>query len=106
LLSLLTERVAELCHSANIDAVDNDSRTALHYAARNGDLEVVTWLVEHGKADVNAKDSSQRTVLHWAKQEESWMSERMKEQKSNVVEFLEKRLRDHETTGVGVEDDE
>uniref|UniRef100_A0A914DTG8 Uncharacterized protein n=1 Tax=Acrobeloides nanus TaxID=290746 RepID=A0A914DTG8_9BILA len=46
-------------------AKDNDSQTVLHWAA-HGNLDVVQWLVEHGKANVDATDNYGRTVLNWA----------------------------------------
>ena len=46
-------------------AADEDGTTALHSAAWNGKLQVVTWLVEHG-ADVKAATKDGRTALHWA----------------------------------------
>ena len=42
--------------------------TVLHYAARRNKLDVVQWLVEHGKANVEATNKDGMTVLHWAAQ--------------------------------------
>lgn len=40
-------------------------RTALHWAARHGHLDVCRWLVQHG-ADTNALTSDGTPPLHWA----------------------------------------
>ena len=45
-------------------------KTALHLAAAGGYLDVVQWLVEHGKANVEATDNYSQTILHWAAQEQ------------------------------------
>jgi ankyrin repeat protein len=42
--------------------VDNDIQTALHKAALNGHLAVVTYLLK--KADVHARDADGWTALH------------------------------------------
>uniref|UniRef100_UPI0026312A47 ankyrin repeat domain-containing protein n=1 Tax=uncultured Brachyspira sp. TaxID=221953 RepID=UPI0026312A47 len=47
---------------ADINAKDNDGKTALMLASSNGDLEVVKLLIDKG-ADVNAKDDYNRTAL-------------------------------------------
>ena len=49
----------------DIDAKNNDGRTALDLAAWWGHLEVVRYLVVQG-ADVNAADKWGWTALHWA----------------------------------------
>jgi len=41
--------------------------TPLHYAAQNGHLSVVEYLVNQ-KADINAKDYGKMTPLHYAAQ--------------------------------------
>ena len=51
---------------ANIDAKDKDGRTPLQLAARNGNIEVVKFLVSE-EADVNARDKHGATPLHWVK---------------------------------------
>ena len=53
----------------NINAKDNDGRTALHYASSNSHLNIVSYLVEHN-ADINAKNNKGYTALHFASKEE------------------------------------
>mmetsp|Transcript_22796 Transcript_22796/g.36604 ORF Transcript_22796/g.36604 Transcript_22796/m.36604 type:complete len:189 (-) Transcript_22796:65-631(-) len=43
-----------------------DGRSALHWAARNGRLEVCRWLVETQAVDVDLKTNDGTTPLHWA----------------------------------------
>ena len=48
------------------DAATVDGLTALHYAAQNGSLDIIKFLVEHG-ADISAQDYEQsRSVIHFA----------------------------------------
>jgi ankyrin repeat protein len=48
------------------DAATTDGMTALHFAAQNGDIAVVQFLIEHG-ADIKAQDTVfSRTPLHFA----------------------------------------
>lgn len=48
------------------DAATVDGLTALHYAAQNGSLDIIKYLVEHG-ADISAQDYEQsRSVIHFA----------------------------------------
>ena len=49
----------------NINEQNEDGRTMLYCAARNGHLNVVQWLVEHG-ADINCLESHGSTPLHGA----------------------------------------
>jgi len=50
------------------DAATNEGLTALHYAAQNGDIDIIRYLVEHG-ADISAQDYEQsRSVIHFAAQ--------------------------------------
>ena len=56
---------AELDAGADVMARNEDGGTPLHYAAMNGNPEVVERLLELG-ADINAKDNDGYTPLHWA----------------------------------------
>ena len=48
------------------DAANNEGMTALHYAAANGDINVVKILIENG-ADIKAQDTVlSRSVIHFA----------------------------------------
>ena len=48
------------------DAANIDGMTALHFAAQNGDIDVLRYLVEHG-ADIKAQDTiHSRADLHFA----------------------------------------
>ncbi len=47
---------------ADVNAKDNEGRTALMIAARSNDTKVVEFLAERG-ADINAKDNEGRTAL-------------------------------------------
>ncbi len=48
------------------DAANTDGMTALHFAAQNGDIAIVQFLIEHG-ADIKAQDIVfSRTALHFA----------------------------------------
>ncbi|TMW68597.1 hypothetical protein Poli38472_006065 [Pythium oligandrum] len=47
----------------NLDAKDEDERTPLHWAAGNGSVDVVEYLVEHAKARVNVQDDAGWTPL-------------------------------------------
>ena len=49
-------------NGADVNAVDDDEWTALHYAARFGHVDVVKVLIQNG-TDVNAVQR-QRTALH------------------------------------------
>jgi ankyrin repeat protein len=50
---------------ADVNAKDNDGRTPLSWACKEGHVQVVIELLQHG-ADVNAKDNDDWTPLHWA----------------------------------------
>ena len=48
------------------DAANTDGMTALHFAAQNGDIAILQYLVENG-ADIKAQDTiHSRAVLHFA----------------------------------------
>ena len=64
--------------------------TPLHYAAENGHLSVVEYLVNQ-KADINAKEKDGKTPLGLASVDENYDSEDDKKRKSNVVEFLKSK---------------
>src|SRR3954454_7269392 len=49
---------------ADINGIDRDNNTALHYAAEFDNLDAATVLVEHG-ANVNIGDEDQDTPLHF-----------------------------------------
>src|SRR5215468_11113657 len=53
-----------LSHGANVNAVDSDGETALHYAARadSASVEIVRILLQKG-ADVNVRDHDGTTAL-------------------------------------------
>ena len=48
---------------ADVNARDEDGKTALHNASQSGYTEIVRLLLDNG-ADVNAKDNYGRTALH------------------------------------------
>jgi ankyrin repeat protein len=50
---------------ADLNATDDDGKSALHVAANWGEKEFVRLLISKG-ADVNARDSACWTPLHWA----------------------------------------
>jgi ankyrin repeat protein len=57
--TLLAEKLAP------IDAVENQGRTALMYAAQAGAKDTVSELLQHG-ANINLQDKDGRTALSWA----------------------------------------
>lgn len=56
-----------LTHGANVDAVDNDRRSALMMAASRSRADAVKALLEIGKANVQLEDKDGRTAEHYAK---------------------------------------
>ena len=50
---------------ANLDVGDRTGKTALHHAAYNGHVEMLSLLLLKG-ANVKAQDRSERTPLHYA----------------------------------------
>ena len=55
-------------NGADVNAVQEDKRTALHFASKNGYVDVVQVLLQNG-ADVNAVAVNNWTALHYAVQE-------------------------------------
>lgn len=49
----------------NLDVGDRTGKTALHHAAYNGHVEMLSLLLLKG-ANVKAQDRSERTALHYA----------------------------------------
>lgn len=49
-----------------VSSADEDSRTALHYAADNGSPEIVEGLLANNKTDPNAQDYAEQAPLHCA----------------------------------------
>ena len=61
--------VACFCNGVNINAVDSSKNSALHYAAWNGNYDIVTWLCEHGANPNLMNDFGQTdgfSPLHYA----------------------------------------
>jgi G3E family GTPase/ankyrin repeat protein len=56
---------AEGHEEAMIKALDSHGNTALHYAASEGHIAAISWLVKHG-ADVHARNENGDTALHCA----------------------------------------
>ncbi|GAB1317000.1 Ankyrin repeat-containing domain protein [Madurella fahalii] len=52
-------------HGANIDSRGRYNRTALHLVAGLGNVEMVKWMVQHGKFDLEAKDQDSRTPVYY-----------------------------------------
>ncbi|GHM58617.1 MAG: hypothetical protein sL5_03500 [Candidatus Mesenet longicola] len=55
-----------LRHRVDVNIKDCDSRTVLHYAARDGKQEIVELLLKHN-ADVDARDNEGKTALDLAR---------------------------------------
>jgi cytohesin len=66
---------------AEPDAADDDRMTPLHFAARDGFVEVAELLIAKG-ADVNARDRAGRTALYYAAQPQELATEVSRFQKS------------------------
>jgi len=54
-----------LKHGADVNIVDNDNQTALHFAASRGHSDVMKELLDC-KADINVRDKHEKTPLHYA----------------------------------------
>ena len=61
----LSDLVQALAQGAPVDAKDREGRTALFYAAKDGDVAIAAALIRAG-ANVNARDTAERTPLHLA----------------------------------------
>jgi ankyrin repeat protein len=64
IVSLLLENGAD----PTITCTDNDGKTPLHFASRNGQEAPIRLLLEHG-TNVNVKDNGGYTPLHYASKE-------------------------------------
>ncbi|XP_023295882.2 ankyrin repeat domain-containing protein 39 [Lucilia cuprina] len=60
------ERVKDFIAKGKTMDRDNCDYTALHYAARNGNVEICKLLLQDGKADINAVTKGGATALHRA----------------------------------------
>ena len=56
-----------LKRDVDVNTKDRYGSTALNYASKNTDLEVMKLLINRG-ADINSSDASQRTPAHYAAQ--------------------------------------
>lgn len=64
--AVMKSSLAELAQAGgDVDALDREGRTALFYAARNGDSAIVLELISRG-AKVDAEDKQRKTPLHFA----------------------------------------
>jgi ankyrin repeat protein len=61
----LSDLLQALAEGAPVDAMDREGRTALLYAAKDGDMAIASALLRAG-ANVNARDKIARTPLHLA----------------------------------------
>jgi ankyrin repeat protein len=64
----LPEVIQAVSSGEDIDALDREGRTALFYAAKDGDSEIVAELLKHG-SNVNVQDKNGETPLHFAARE-------------------------------------
>src|SRR5690242_14672151 len=65
LMRSLPKVVEAIAQGADVNALDREGRTALFYAAKDGDVSIAAELIRHG-ADVNVKDKLEFTALHFA----------------------------------------
>ncbi|HEV8369810.1 MAG TPA: ankyrin repeat domain-containing protein [Pyrinomonadaceae bacterium] len=61
----LSEVITVLESGEDVDVLDRAGRTALFYAAQDGEVAIAAKLIRHG-ANVNVKDSAPKTPLHAA----------------------------------------
>ena len=61
----VAEVVRAVSDGENVDAVDQEGRTALFYAAAAGDEAIIAKLLEYG-SNINAQDKNLETPLHFA----------------------------------------
>src|SRR6266581_257605 len=54
-----------LANNSNPNQTDEESRTGLHYAAMNGNLQIIAILIK-ASANINVKDKLGNTPLHLA----------------------------------------
>ncbi len=71
-LAVLKHSVADVRSAVaggnEVDSLDRERRTPLFYAAKDGDVEIVSELLSHG-ANPNKRDKSLETPLHFASRE-------------------------------------
>merc|ERR1740121_1864154 len=64
-----TVRLLVECHGADLEARDDHGKTALVWAAANGQLQAADYLVSKGaKLDLSGSDNRYRTAAAWASQ--------------------------------------
>ena len=61
----LPEVTQAIAQGKDVDALDREGRTALFYAAKDGDSAIAAELIRHG-ANVNAQDKGLEAPLHFA----------------------------------------
>ncbi|NEV49241.1 ankyrin repeat domain-containing protein [Wolbachia pipientis] len=59
------KEIDKLIKGVNVNVIDQNGMTPLHYAAKKHNEDIANALIKAG-ADVNAKDQNGRTPLHWA----------------------------------------
>ena len=71
-------------YRASVNAVGPKGRTALHYAAAAGFLEVMTVLLDHG-ADFTIRDDQGETPLHLARRNKKVAAANLLEKRGAIV---------------------